>query len=571
MRNLGQALKDRFAREDTYVCRCLVVKLTNGETYYITDLTRPVATLGQVFKPDPAIDVSAVRLSRQLGAQNAEILLGYNEQFDERRIRFGLLNDAMCELWYVDYRAPELGGALIMSGKISGVEQPSRTYAVLQMTSAIGAAQSTLYSEVYSKRCRNLFGDNRCKVDVNALSLPFTVIRTYLDRAQFAVNGYVDPSLPPEGAHIPRDNGQYIEVREGEHEFVVPDAQVLKLKLSSGGGGGATSGGRPYSSNGRPPSVTPGYMGNNAFDTYLERTSRGKLELLRLAGGSGGAAFPGAPGPASQPFILYDKPPRGAPGYFKGGAVVPTMSAATGGAGGTGAASGGGLSYTDGSTGAPEGQGGDGGTGAYVEYVFYLEDPACPIKAGDTLHLSIGAAGDSPDDGEPAGGPFSEGALNNTIQGGRGGSGKLELVWQSNVGEMPEPETFDLGTVLWLTGDNKGAVQAVAANTGGVIYLASSPRQPIVPGDTGLLRPGCSNFADMCENRWNNLINMRAEPATPQGATTMPTPIADTVQDATKPPARPGYEVQFPGGGPSGVPVAPAPGTGGGGGGTGGA
>lgn len=547
MRNLNSVLRERFAREDLSVCRCLVLKLVNGDTHYITDLTRDVPFAGQVFKPSPAIDVSAVRLSRELGAQNAEITFVYDDEdgyFTERRVRFGLLNDALCELWYVDYRAPEYGGALVLSGKVAQVEQPSKAYAVLQLSSAVTAQQSLLYSEVYAKRCRNVFGDKRCKVDVDALSVPFTVVRNFPDLASFAINGYTAPQAPPEGAHIPLENGKYLQVELGEFDFTVPDAQILKLRLRSGGGGGATSGGMHYSLN-YNVTMSPGFAGNNAFDAYVKRTTRGEVELMRLAGGSGGTKFPGSPRP-NQPFAIFDKPPKGSPGYYKGGLLVPVDPVVKGGLGGKGSASGGGGSYEGGAMGSLEGQGGDGGDGFQVDYVFYLEDPACPIKAGDRLHFSLGAPGDSPDDGPTPEDPFSEAARYDTYPGKTGQPGSFELVWQSNVGEQPEPKTFNLGSVKWLTGDNAGQLIGIASNEGGLITLTTQTRMPINPGDTGLLRPGCSNYADMCEDRWNNLINMQAEPATPQGITTLPTPIADTTQDLSKPPANSGAMVGFP-------------------------
>jgi hypothetical protein len=546
MRNLSPELLDSFNREDLSLCRCVVITLVGGAEYFLTDLNSEVTFDGDVYYPEPAIDVAAIRTSQNTNLQSTEIKMTYDDPdllggLTERAIRFGLLGDAT--------------GLNLLTGSISSVEQPSRSYCVMNVSSAQVGGLSSLVAEVYSKRCRNVFGDKRCGVDVDALSVPFTVIKVYPNRALFAINGFVDgvpPVVAPEDPPrvLPTANGELLKPDfQGELDFVVPDAQILKIKMASSGGGGATSGGR-YVERNNNVKITPGFPGNSAFPAYMKRTSRGEEVLFQLSGGEGGRAFPGFDQRTNTvPFAAFEKPPKAPGGRITGGTVTPTLEQpGKGGLGGVGAVSFGGSLYSNGSQSSDQGRGGDGGDGTYIEYTFQLEDPNCPIKAGDTVHFSIGSAGDSPTDGDeppfgqPGHDPFSGKWDADTSPGLTGKKGRIELKWQSNVGletGTVEEATYSAGSVKWLTGDNAGQIIQVASNTAGLISLTNTPRMTINPGDTGLLRPGCSNYADMCENRWNNLPRMQAEPVTPSDASAAPAPVADTPTDTTKPPPTP--------------------------------
>lgn len=530
MRDISAALKERFAREDLSICRCVILRLKGGAVYYLTDLNRPIKVNGLTFKPEPHIDVSAIRTAKDTASQNAEIMLSYEETgLSERPIRFGLINDALCEIYWVDYRMPQLGGALMLAGKVAAVEQPRKSYCILRIGATSTTGNNLLVAEVFSKRCRNNFGDKRCKVNVDALSVPFTVVQTFPDAAQFAINGYAE-FIPPEGEIDlpPRENGKYVKPDDGETYFKVPDAQIMRVRIKSSGGGGGEGGRFKQITNGNL-TYQSGVLGDRGFDTYFDKTDTinpGAVILkrfMRVGAGIQGNPFFGYNQKYSKPLELYEKMPQTVGAFirepiYEGPGVTITAKDLSGGAkGGKGGVGGGGATTSDGGMIGLEAQGQDGGNGALVEFLFNLEDPACPLHKGDFIHISVGSPG-------ATSGVFF-----------RGEEGSVEITWQSNIGEPIIEKTFDLGTVLWTKGNNTSQVNQIAANTTGLITLTSNPRLPIEVGDEGMFRPGCSNFADMCETRWNNLINMQAEPVTPQGVTTAPSPIADTSKDLTKP------------------------------------
>lgn len=87
--------------------------------------------------------------------------------------------------------------------------------------------------------------------------------------------------------------------------------------------------------------------------------------------------------------------------------------------------------------------------------------------------------------------------------------------------ELDDPApTWILGYVKWLTGDNAGTTSGVQSGDPDTksIFLTSAPGQPVQPGDTGIIYPGCDKLNTTCRDKFNNLVNMRAEPTVPDGA-----------------------------------------------------
>lgn len=87
----------------------------------------------------------------------------------------------------------------------------------------------------------------------------------------------------------------------------------------------------------------------------------------------------------------------------------------------------------------------------------------------------------------------------------------------SSIGTLPhEPGYWSFGSVKWLTGGNTGRVFDVAdVSPEGVITQGTAAPYPIYPGDTFLMRPGCSLFREECSARWGNLLHFRGEPDVP--------------------------------------------------------
>lgn len=100
-----------------------------------------------------------------------------------------------------------------------------------------------------------------------------------------------------------------------------------------------------------------------------------------------------------------------------------------------------------------------------------------------------------------------------TVDSASGGSFVASALTQANA-------HWALGFVVWLTGANVGKTSGVQSNDAGTtsVFLLSPPFFAIQPGDTGEIYPGCDKLRATCHDKFDNVLNMRAEPDVPNGA-----------------------------------------------------
>jgi uncharacterized phage protein (TIGR02218 family) len=103
-------------------------------------------------------------------------------------------------------------------------------------------------------------------------------------------------------------------------------------------------------------------------------------------------------------------------------------------------------------------------------------------------------------------------------------------VFSLDVTDKPDA-WFNYGALTWTSGQNNGRVMEIKANTqstGGIALFLPMPR-PIAIGDTCRLYAGCDKRHDTCRDKFNNIVNRRAEdyiPGLDAIITTPNTPLA---------------------------------------------
>ncbi len=85
---------------------------------------------------------------------------------------------------------------------------------------------------------------------------------------------------------------------------------------------------------------------------------------------------------------------------------------------------------------------------------------------------------------------------------------------------VQENAHWALGFVQWATGQNANTTSQVGSSDLGTrsAFLLTPPFYPIQAGDTGFIFPGCDKLRKTCIDKFNNVLNMRAEPDVPTGA-----------------------------------------------------
>lgn len=515
MRTCSVELDAALSREDLTLCRLWEITFIDGRVFYYTDLSLPHLYADKVYLSDPGITVSTIRNSVTGGLQNATVELGYSDlAISERDVKLGAADGAQYRILIVDYTLPAAGHMEVFSGRVVSINVTDRISCRMELQGASAGNVGKVIGEVYSQRCRNVFGDNRCKIDINAMAVDFTVLQL-IDLVRFRTRRLDDEREPPEQPTL-----DLIEVYEpGDYEFVVPDCDIITFEASSAGGGGNTA----------LRGIMTYFLGEPSFEVAPD--------LFRNAEPGGDAVFGPYRVPGGDPGTIGSRIEADGEGLqFRGFRIaripedrqphpldnfvepnIPTEKFP----GGGGAR---GDSFPiQGSL-----YGGRGAAGGKIRGSIIVGEPG-GIQVGDVIFYTVPAGG-------YGGGYYDNGFPNVGGQyGKRGGNGGIKFSYTANV--SPPDEEYNLGSILWVEGGNTGQVDTVAYNQGGEIAVTAEPLQPIKVGDRGRFRPGCSNYADMCEERWNNLINMRAEPVVPQGsATSAPTPEVEPKLDSTKPP-----------------------------------
>jgi len=177
------AMTTALAQELTFLCRIWELVLTSGETFYFTDNNENVTYNGQLYKFDPGIQVSAIAAAAGAVDNNCTVTVSTSANFlTMARIRQGALDSAQFDLYVIDWRAPDTYGRIErFSGYVSDVSFHDKGAVVLELTGDIRAGGKTTIGELYSRTCRALLGDNRCKVDLEPLATDVTITNVSVD------------------------------------------------------------------------------------------------------------------------------------------------------------------------------------------------------------------------------------------------------------------------------------------------------------------------------------------------------------------------------------------------------
>lgn len=514
---------ERLAREDLTLCRLVTLTLPDGTVIRRTDFSENITYGGALYEAAPGIQVSAVRITASSASSSATIRAVYDDVLRERLVRFGGIDRARCVITLIDWLRPDILGTVLIDGRVRRAELNDKFSCDLDIELSGATNANLTIGEVYSQRCRNVFGDHRCKVDVVALQKPFVVTRAYAGNASFNINNSLGIPEDPEEEEIPYSSGTITYDQPGVYTFTIPVTSTVTAELLSNSGSSGSS-----VQNIQDPRVTSfgdGFPGNPGGAVNF-----GNWTLPGGKGGFGGLAnyqpndLSGGVNRATQAnYARLVKPPEPELAnldYLRSGPYpFDTVEAGKGPAGGVGNIFAGVINSA----------GGDGGAGHRATVSFAPGQGAGPAIGADVVITIPPAA-------LPGGFPGSP--LDLWQQGSPGGVGKVVLTWgfsDITISDTTD-ETFNLGTVVWTKGENVGYEDQVTSNDNGRLFLLRSAVYPIKIGDEGYFQPGCTNYADVCENRWDNLINMQAEPAVPQGISTSPTPTG-TIPPEANPPA----------------------------------
>lgn len=177
MQNLSSAMDAALLQDTTFLCRIWKLTLLNGSVFRFTDLTRDLTVGGELYKFDPGVKVSAVVKSSGGQPDNAQVEITTSAEFlSLNRLRQGAIKNAAFDMWIVDWRDPDTYGLIsLFSGGTGTIKFNDKGSIDVGLNGDIGSGTQSVIGELYSRQCRARLGDTRCKFDLDAAGVAFTV------------------------------------------------------------------------------------------------------------------------------------------------------------------------------------------------------------------------------------------------------------------------------------------------------------------------------------------------------------------------------------------------------------
>jgi uncharacterized phage protein (TIGR02218 family) len=184
MRTASVQLQARIAAESTTLARLWRVTRSDGEVLRFTDAVRPITievapdTDPEVYRSDITFTSSAIFTSSSYAnQQSVTIDIAMDDAgFSEGDLRARKYDGALSELMVVDYEFPEYGAVPMFAGIFGTITLSDQGMAQIEIQPSDAAINGQAIGlEKYSQTCRANLGDTRCKVDIEALKVAFTV------------------------------------------------------------------------------------------------------------------------------------------------------------------------------------------------------------------------------------------------------------------------------------------------------------------------------------------------------------------------------------------------------------
>lgn len=159
----------------TQLCQLLEITRRDGVIYRRSTATRAKTFEDEVFEGG-GFDPTDISSTSSAGVSDVEVVAYFNDELTLEDVSKGKLDDASCRVLWAFWPSPELGTMTMFSGVVSNTEiTDDRTAVRFSMSGQISTLLGSI-GEVRSATCRAVFGDDRCKVDIDALKVSAEVV-----------------------------------------------------------------------------------------------------------------------------------------------------------------------------------------------------------------------------------------------------------------------------------------------------------------------------------------------------------------------------------------------------------
>ncbi len=168
MKTISTGLRNHYALGSTTIARCWKCARTDGQVFAFTTSNRALRVSGLLYEPSSGISPSALEARLDMSVANMEVA-GFLDSLSitEADLLKGLWDDAEVEIFEVDYLDVSKGRLILAYGRLGAVKTTEVGF-FAEIRGLAQFAQQPVGGH-YTKTCTANLGDDRCKVDVEAL------------------------------------------------------------------------------------------------------------------------------------------------------------------------------------------------------------------------------------------------------------------------------------------------------------------------------------------------------------------------------------------------------------------
>src|SRR5258708_7811903 len=179
MRTASAQLTTQLSLESTSLCRLWRITRKDGVVLRFTDAVNSVMYGGFKYRADISFTSSAILISASASRSQSITMTIVTDPTGivEADLRARLYDEALGDIFIIDYLFPQYGAIQAFSGVVGTVRISDKRSATVELlpASSINSGRGIGF-EKFSPTCRASLGDSRCTVNINALSRSFTVV-----------------------------------------------------------------------------------------------------------------------------------------------------------------------------------------------------------------------------------------------------------------------------------------------------------------------------------------------------------------------------------------------------------
>lgn len=174
MKTASAQLEDDLAESVTTLAAAIEVTRKDAIVHRFTNATRSVVLGGQTFKHNGGFDPSDLTSTHDDGISSAAVSTFFDSELTEVDVRAGKLDQARVKIYWFNWSDPTSGTMTMLNGIVMRASVTDESACQLEISGRMSTATRPL-GELRTPNCRAIFGDARCKVDIEALKVAVTI------------------------------------------------------------------------------------------------------------------------------------------------------------------------------------------------------------------------------------------------------------------------------------------------------------------------------------------------------------------------------------------------------------